>query len=134
NFKTYMQTGYAASGNQVSSTKDADPALGTTPTWTTLSWNDTVPANTTLKFQVAASNNASGPFNFVGPDTTAATFFTTSGASLSQFDGLRYLQYKVFLSTTDSTMTPALNDVTVCFSNICVATPSVTALSFHFMG
>jgi hypothetical protein len=108
---------YAASGNLVSGTKDANPAMGATPHWTTLSWTATIPANTDLKFQVAGSNNVNGPFNFVGPDGTAATFFTTSGASLSQFDGLRYLQYKAYLSTT-STMTPTLNDVTVCFNNI----------------
>src|SRR5207244_1868532 len=113
-----MSTGYAASGNLVSSTKDANPAVGTTPHWTTLSWTATTPANTALSFQAAASNSATGPFNFVGPDGTAATFFTTTGASLSQFDGLRYLQYKAYLSTTSSAVTPTLNDVTVCFSNI----------------
>ena len=61
----------------------------------------TTPAGTAVKFQVAASNASYGPFNYVGPDGTAATFFTTSGASLSQFDGFRYLRYKAFLSTTN---------------------------------
>jgi hypothetical protein len=41
---------------------------------------------------VAASNTPPGPFTFVGPDGTAGTFFTTSGADLSQFDGFRYLE------------------------------------------
>jgi hypothetical protein len=117
-FKVYVNNGYVAAGNLVSSTKDANPAVGATPHWTTLSWNATTPANTAVQFQVAGSNNEFGPFNFVGPDTTAGTFFTTSGASLSQFDGLRYLQYKAYLNTTDSTMTPTLHDVTACFSNI----------------
>ena len=78
---------------------------------------DDVPANTTLRFQVAGSNSAAGPFAFVGPDGTAATFFTTSGASLGQFDGKRYLKYRAYLSTTDSTVTPTLNDVTVCYTS-----------------
>ncbi|HEU5108002.1 MAG TPA: carboxypeptidase-like regulatory domain-containing protein, partial [Micromonosporaceae bacterium] len=86
NFKTFMQTGFAASGNLVSGVKDSNPAVGYGTTWTTLSWNATVPANTALSFQVAASNSSTGPFNFVGPDGTAGTFFTTSGASLSQFN------------------------------------------------
>ncbi|HZF08262.1 MAG TPA: carboxypeptidase regulatory-like domain-containing protein [Thermoanaerobaculia bacterium] len=116
NFKAYMQTGFAAAGNLVSSTKDSNPPVGSTSFWTTISWTATVPANTTLQFQVAGSNSATGPFNFVGPDTTAATFFTTSGASLSQFNGKRYLKYKAYLSTTDSTVTPTVNDVTVCFN------------------
>jgi uncharacterized repeat protein (TIGR01451 family) len=125
NFRTFMQTGFAASGNQVSSVKDSNPPVNFTTQWTTLSWTASTPANTTLKFQVAASNSSFGPFNFVGPDTTAATFFTTSGASLSQFNGFRYLQYKAFFATTDSTMTPTLNDVTVCF-NVVAADLAIT--------
>jgi len=126
NFKAYMQTGFALSGDQVSSLKDSNPPVGFTPTWTTLSWNAATPANTALRFQVAASNSNIGPFNFVGPDGTAATFFTTSGASLSQFNGNRYLEYKAYLSTTDSAVTPTLNDVTACFSVLSLADLSIT--------
>jgi hypothetical protein len=111
-FKTYMK---ATSGNLVSSTKDANPAIGSLPFWGTLTWTATVPANTTLKFQVAASNNPAGPFNFVGPDGTASTFFT-SGASLAQFNGLRYLKYKAFFTTTSPPATATLADVTICFN------------------
>lgn len=113
-FRTYM--GYATLGTFVSSLKDANPAAGETPAWTTLSWNASVPTNTSLKFQVAASNNATGPFNFVGPDGTASTYFM-SASSLAMFTGNRYLKYQATLSTTDATKTPTLNDVTVCFSN-----------------
>jgi len=114
-FATYVTpTTLQSSGNLVSSTKNSSAVTGTTTTWTTLSWTATTPANTTVKFQAAASNNAAGPFTFVGPDGTAATFFTTTGASLSQFNGKRYLQYKAFLSTTDTSVTPTLSDVTVC--------------------
>jgi hypothetical protein len=117
-FKIYMDTGFATSGTFVSSLKDANPPPNSNPTWSTLSWTATAPANTSLQFQVAASNNSSGPFNFVGPDGTSATFFTVSGASLSpQFDGNRYLKYKAYLATSDSTQTPTLSDVTVCYNN-----------------
>jgi uncharacterized repeat protein (TIGR01451 family) len=115
NFKAYMQTGFAASGNLVSSLKDSNPPVGQTTNWTTLSWNASTPANTAISFQVAGSNSSTGPFTFVGPDNTAGTFFTTSGASLSQFAGYRYLKYKAYLSTTNSAATPTLNDVTVCY-------------------
>ena len=123
-FKVYVNTGYSASGNLVSGVKDANPAGGFIPHWLTLSWTATTPANTAVQFQAAASNSINGPFNFVGPDGTAATFFTTIGASLSQFNGFRYLKYKALLSTSNSTMTPILNDVTVCFDN---DTPAITA-------
>jgi Carboxypeptidase regulatory-like domain/IPT/TIG domain/Dockerin type I domain len=126
NFKAYMQVGYNAAGNLVSSPKDSNPAGGLTPIWTTLSWTATTPANTSLQFQVAGSNNVNGPFNFVGPDGTAGTFFTTSGASLSQFYNLRYLEYKAYLATTDSSQTPTLSDVTLCFTNLdCSVLPPV---------
>jgi hypothetical protein len=125
-FVTYVDQGYAPSGDLVSSVKDSNPATGLTPTWSTISWNASVPGGATLQLQAAASNSASGPFNFVGPDSTAGTFFT-SGGSLSQFNGNRYLQYKAFLATADSAVTPALNDVTVCYAMDCAgATTTVT--------
>jgi hypothetical protein len=124
NFKTYMQTGFAASGNLVSSSRDSNPLAGLTPIWTSLSWSGTVPANTSLQMQVAGSNSNSGPFNFVGPDGTAGTFFTTPPASLSQFYGLRYLRYKAYLATTDNTRTPTLNDVTLCYNNTDCSSPA----------
>jgi uncharacterized repeat protein (TIGR01451 family) len=115
-FTTYMKTGNAPSGDFVSSLKDSNPPFAGTTQWGTISWNATVPANTTLKFQAAASNSFAGPFNFVGPDNTPATFFT-SGASLSQFNGFRYLKYKAFFTTTDPNATATLSDVTICYNN-----------------
>ena len=116
-FAAYMKsTTYQTAGNLVSTVKDSAPVAGASTSWTTLSWTATTPASTTVRFQAAGSNNAAGPFSFVGPDGTAATFFTVSGASLSQFNGNRYLKYKAYLSTTLNTSTPALSDVTVCDS------------------
>jgi hypothetical protein len=83
---------------------------------------------TNVKFQAAGSSNAAGPFTTVGPDGTAATFFTTSGASLAQFNGNRYLQYKAFLATTDPFASPFLNDVTVC-EQVIDCTPEVPSIT-----
>ena len=118
-FKTYVSaaSNYASSGNLISALKDANPAAGSTAKWTTLSWTATIPASTSLPFQAAASNSSSGPFNFVGPDGTASSFFTASGASLSQFNGFRYLKYKAILNTSNSSSTPTLSDVTACYNN-----------------
>jgi hypothetical protein len=117
NFHTYIQAGYNPSGDLISAVKDANPAAGQTATWGTFSWAATTPANTTLKFQAAASTNFYGPYSYVGPDGTASTFYTTSGGSLAQFNGKRYLRYRALLSTTDPASTPTLNDVTVCFQD-----------------
>ena len=116
NFKAYMQTGFAASGDLVSGVKDANPTPPSFTRWNSLAWTATVPANTTLRFQIAGSNNPGGPFNFIGPDGTAATFFTTSPAAINNLSLGRYLKYKAFFTTTDSAVTPTVNDVTVCFN------------------
>ncbi|MEO6588304.1 MAG: hypothetical protein ABIP06_03155, partial [Pyrinomonadaceae bacterium] len=120
-FRTFMTT---PAGTFVSSVKDSNPPTFLYPVWTTITWNATLPANTTLQFQVAGSNNPAGPFNFVGPDTTSATFYTTSGSSLTQFNGLRYLKYKAYLTTTDPSIVNPLapeisaivGDVTIGFA------------------
>ena len=132
-FRTYMEAGFTSSGTFVSSLKDANPIAGATPTWGTLSWNATVPAGTTLRFQAAASNNANGPFTFVGPDGTAGTFFT-SGASLAQFNGNRYLKYQALLTTSSSSVTPAIHDVTICFNNTQSTTATLDSGSVTFPG
>jgi uncharacterized repeat protein (TIGR01451 family) len=117
-FQVYVNTGFALSGDLVSSLKDSNPAVGYSPTWQTISWTASTPTDTAISFQVAASNSPFGPFSFVGPDGSAGTFFTTSGASLSQFDGFQYLKYKAYFSTTNNGISPTLNDVTVCYTNV----------------
>ena len=126
-FRTYFNNGYTLSGNFVSATKDSNPVASGTTSWTSISWTANTPTSTSVQFQVAASNSANGPFNFVGPDGTASTYFTTSGASLAQFNGKRYLQYKAFLATTNSAVTPVLNDVTICYANPRVWTGAVSS-------
>jgi uncharacterized repeat protein (TIGR01451 family) len=120
-FRTYIGSGYANNGSLVSSLKDANPPQGSNPTWTGLSWNGTAPGNTTLRFQAAGSNITAGPFVFVGPDGTAGSYFTSSGASLSQFNGFRYLKYKAVLSTTNPAATPVLDEATICHDNVAPA-------------
>ncbi len=114
-FKTFMRTTFPASGDLISSSKDGNPTMGSAPSWTTLRWQATTPTSTSVRFQVAGSNSSGGPFSFVGPDGTAATYFTTSGSSLLQFSGNRYLEYRAYLATTDSAVTPTLKSATVCY-------------------
>lgn len=121
---------YALSGWLESSSFDT--GTGAT-TYTTLSWEPTSqdPA-TVLKFQVAA-NNDNATWNYVGPDGTSATFYTTPGTDIgSSLDNNRYIRYKAFLSTTDNKKTPvltslSLNFVTGCFTPGQVIFPDLTA-------
>jgi hypothetical protein len=133
-FRTFMQSGYPSTGNLVSGLFDANPHAGGVVSWSTLSWNASTPAGTSVKFQVAASNSALGPFTFVGPDGTSGSFYTSSGASLSRFNGNRYLKYQAFLGTTSSASTPVLNDVTVCYANTQVTVLTVNAATGVYGG
>src|SRR5262249_36979358 len=120
-----------------SSLKDANPVANSTPHWTTLSFTATTPANTAVKFQVAGSNSAYGPWNYVGPDGTASTFFTTTRASRAQFNGDRYLRCEAFLSTTNPSVTPSLSSVQVCYqdvSNAAATTLGASAASGTYGG
>lgn len=74
--------------------------------------------NTNLQFQFAANNDNSA-WNFIGPDGTANTFYGTS-STLSGLDGNRYLRYKVFLSTSDGSSTPRLDDISLSYYSVCV--------------
>ncbi|MBV9927595.1 MAG: carboxypeptidase regulatory-like domain-containing protein [Acidobacteria bacterium] len=134
-FTTYVRTpsAFFLNGNLVSGTKDANPAVGSIPNWGALSWTADTPANTAVTFQVAASNNVNGPFNFVGPNGTAATFFT-NGGSLSQFNGLRYLRYKASLSTTNNQVTPVLHDVTACVDDLATTALAVAPATGSYGG
>ncbi len=119
-FATYIGGsggGYVSAGNLVSSLKDSNPGAGYAPSWNSLAWTSSVPAGTAVKFQAAASNSQTGPFNFVGPDGSAASYFTASNADLSQFNGNRFLKYISYLSTSSGSSTPVLNDATVCYTD-----------------
>jgi len=123
-FHINIQSGFTGTGAFVSSTKDANPTAGAVVNWKSLAWTAATPAGTSVQFQAAGSDGPNGPFNFVGPDGTAATFFG-NGASLDPFLGKRYLRYRASLSTSSSAATPTLSDVTVCFDDV----PAVTLLT-----
>lgn len=79
-----------------------------------LSFTSTVPAATTLQLQIAI-NNDNATWNYVGPDGTPGTFYTTNGPiPLIAGDG-RYLRYKAFF-TGDGTATAVLSDVEVNYA------------------
>jgi hypothetical protein len=118
--RLYKTSGnYASAGVLESSTFDT----GTNQTnYTTFAWLPTSqdPA-TTLKFQIAV-NNDNATWDYVGPDGTAASYFTSSGSSISSnADGNRYIRYKIYESTTAGNKTPILTSLTInyvagCFS------------------
>lgn len=121
---------YYSDGVLISSTFDT----GTDQTvYTILSWQPTSQDPETLvKFQIAA-NNDNETWNYVGPDGTGNSYFTTPGATIhSGSNNNRYARYKVFLSTANPATTPVvtsvgLNYVSGCFSPGQVFFPGLTA-------
>ena len=106
---------------------------GGSSNFTTISWNPTSQSSgTTLRFQIA-TNNDNATWNYIGPDGTAATYYTVPGTSLnSVHDNNRYIRYKAFLSTTASSRTPVLSNINInyvagCFSPGQTMFPSLTA-------
>ncbi|PIT93244.1 MAG: hypothetical protein COU06_00915 [Candidatus Harrisonbacteria bacterium CG10_big_fil_rev_8_21_14_0_10_38_8] len=85
----------------------------------TLSWSGNTPGGTQISFQVASNNG--GAFNYIGPDGTNSSYYTTSGANLSNFhSGNQFVRYKVYLNTTVSTATPTLYDLDIKFNSGCI--------------
>ncbi|PJA72030.1 hypothetical protein CO152_03560, partial [bacterium CG_4_9_14_3_um_filter_33_26] len=85
----------------------------------TLSWNAVKPTGTNVKFQVKYASSEAGLISatFVGPDKTASTYFTTSGASIDHLPQSSYVQYKAIMDTADSKLTPYLEDITISSFN-----------------
>lgn len=120
------------SGSLTSSTFDTG---GSSTSYTTLNWQPSSqdPA-TTVKFQVA-TNNDNATWNFVGPDGTSSTYYTTPGTTLSSSNnGNRYVRYKAYLDTTNTAKNPTVTSVGVnyvsgCFTPGQVIFPGLTSSS-----
>ena len=101
-------SGYYRNGYLISCPYDT----GGPANYSTISWNASLPAGTTIKFQIASSDGTNWT-EFVGPDGTNATYYTTSGNIWGGHDGDRYIKYKAYFETLDVSKTPVLQDVTI---------------------
>ena len=87
-----------------------------------LAWNpQPQPSAATLRFQIA-TNNDNATWNFGGPNGSSNTYYTTSGAQTpSSLNNKRYIRYKVFMKTTDPSVTPILDDLAIEFKSDCLS-------------
>jgi hypothetical protein len=104
--------GFVPSGTYQSAAYDTG-TVG--PVLNYLAWQATVPAGTSLRFQVRLADTQAGlsVATWVGPDNTSATYFTAPGQIIPGASGHRWVQYQAYLSTTDSTQSPLLYDTTL---------------------
>ncbi len=116
---------YVTSGTLVSSAFDTGDDSATTYyslTWTPQSQPSQTGTNS-VKFQIATatSSNASTTWNFVGPDGSSASYFTTTNGNINAAQATkRYVRYKLYLSTTNTNYTPTLSDVSLTYGNGCL--------------
>lgn len=114
---------YATDGWMESSVFDAGSA---STTFYTIGWLPQDQATSTgagsVKFQLASSNDAAtSTWDYVGHDGTAQSFYTTANTNVSAaHTGNRYIRYKLFLHTDDTSVTPRIADVMLTFSSECV--------------
>lgn len=129
-------TTYAAAGVLTSSTLDTnDPAVDFRQLlWTPTAQSANVGAES-VRFQVAA-NTDHATWNFVGPDGTAGSFFTTSGQDVpAALDGQRYVRIRMYLQTADVSATPVVSFTALGYTSGCVPPgqaffPNLTATNY----
>jgi hypothetical protein len=118
---TINYTYYPASATLISSpynTSDTANVVGR------IGWSETLPGNTDIKFQIRTAPDSSGSpgvwTDWLGP-TGAGDYYTdpTGGETINSThtDGLddQWIQYKVWLETSDGVNTPTLSDVTLTY-------------------
>lgn len=72
-----------------------------------------------IKFQIA-TNDDGGVWDYVGPDGTSLTYFTTTQRTIHPTSsGKRYLRYRAYLHTDDVAWTPNISDVAFTFTSSC---------------
>jgi type II secretory pathway pseudopilin PulG len=98
------------SGTLESSTFDAGGDSG----MNNFSFTDILPTGTNIEYQIA-DNDDNATWNFVGPDGTSSTYYTSAGAIplIAAVD--RYFRYEATLTTTNSN-TPTLETATLTYS------------------
>ncbi|HSR88811.1 MAG TPA: fibronectin type III domain-containing protein [Candidatus Udaeobacter sp.] len=124
---TISQTIYNSSGNFTSASLDLGVAK-----MNSLSWTSTTPSgvgSNSIQFQLAA-NNDNSTWNYVGPDGTNSTFFTSNGTTSfpSSLLNKRYWRYKAFLTTADTTVSPSLDSVTFSYSSYATSSSLISSI------
>ncbi len=79
------------------------------------------PDSVRMQFATAASTSPSGPWEFVGPDGTTGSFYTSSNSSLNSIHSQdRYAKYRLYLNTADPSSTPNISDISFTYTSDCV--------------
>ncbi|MEK7520267.1 MAG: fibronectin type III domain-containing protein, partial [Patescibacteria group bacterium] len=109
----YYPTGDTTLTSSPFNTEDAMIKYGS------LTWDATLPTNTSVKFQIRVAQDSTGNpgtwTEWCGPSScSGSNYFTTSGETISNTtltsgSNAQWFEYKAILNTTDTSVTPTLN-------------------------
>jgi predicted ribosomally synthesized peptide with SipW-like signal peptide len=105
-FELYRTKTYAAAGTIASQVLDTG-IVGAK--WDALFWDETLPSNTNITFEVRAANSLAGCF----PDASWTNLGSANSPITSGLPSGRYMQWRATLTTSDTSKTPTLHEVTV---------------------
>lgn len=122
NFKTQtLWSNTVSTATLTSSIFDTEIAGGAG--FNTIMWQGTQPTGTAVKFQIATSASSSGPWNYLGPDGTDATYYQPAGPDVQTklikalHDNNRYVRYRVTLeSNIEKTYSPLVSNIVIGWS------------------
>lgn len=109
--------GYSNFGSLESSTFDTGSDQ---VSYNWISWTGNIPNETAIRFQIAASSDVNGPWNYLGPDGTSATYYSMGSREYINYDATkdkRYIRYKLFLESNSELVVPILEEVTISYTN-----------------
>lgn len=112
---------YAPNGEIISSTFDTGSA---TTTYYNLVWEPIDQPEETgedaIRLQLA-SNNDGSTWNFIGPDGTSGSYYSTSDQNIHpSHNGNQYIRYKALLGTASSTLSPNISEIALTYGSVCV--------------
>ena len=84
-----------------------------------ISWTGTAPIDTSIRFQIATSNNINGPWTYTGPDGNNTTYYINSASEFINYtahENQRYFRYKLYLDSLSGWRVPILEEVTISYT------------------
>jgi len=114
---------YLTTGIYISEPYDS----GGVVSWKLINWSSIAHEQSNIKFQLRTADNESGLTvkNFTGPDGAQSSYYSMSDTGIwSGHGNERWIQYKVVLTTANSSVTPILINVIISY-NIYPGAPSL---------
>ncbi len=107
---------YAANGAFTSAQFDSGSAR---TVWTSLGWTSSGTGTIQLRLRTADTAAHLATARWAGPDGASATAYATPGQSITLDPGAtgsRWIQFRAYLTTSDQSATPVLEDVSLYYS------------------